>query len=357
MNELSLHIERLLLTHDCVVVPQFGGFVTMSISATRDDSEQCFFPPLRVVRFNPGILEDDGLLLSDVRASLCCSDVEAKRHIQRLVLDLRQQLLADGQADFGSIGLFQQDEDGRVSFSPCQAGVVTPVLFALDAFDMPKLSVAQRNDSGRGSHRRHMEQAMLAESQNIIIRINKRNLKNVVAAAAIMILCALFSSPVDDSATSNQATLVPKDPVAEMQQPKVQQQPKPEVKAQPVAQTSGQAAEETAIQAEAPAAPAAQQVALHEQPTENPVSAEETYMNKPDGKYCIVLASDVSIRNAKSYVKTLQKRGLTNARIYNNGKMNRVIIDGYQTENEAYNKNVELHRSNSEYATTWVMAL
>ena len=55
MKELSLHIERLLLQHDCVVVPHFGAFVARDTVATHSDQEEIFFPPSRLVRFNPEI--------------------------------------------------------------------------------------------------------------------------------------------------------------------------------------------------------------------------------------------------------------------------------------------------------------
>ena len=294
-----------------MVVPQFGGFVTMASSATREEMEQLFFPPIRVVRFNPDLTEDDGLLTTAVREQLHCSPTEAKRHIQRLVLDLRQQLLSDGQVDFGSIGLFSQDEDGRVSFSPCQAGVVTPCFFGLDAFPMPKLTAAQRNGHRRGSRSAQFAHGAAHDSQLITIRISKRSLKNTLAAAAIILLCALFSSPLEETVRSNQASLLPSEPTTELRE----------------------------------ATPSSESV------TE--VSSE----NEPAGNYCIVLASNVSLKNANRYVETLHQRGFTNARVYNNGKMNRVILDGFQTKEQASEKNTELHHTNSEYASTWVMAL
>ena len=70
-----------------------------------------------------------------------------------------------------------------------------------------------------------------------------------------------------------------------------------------------------------------------------------------------MLASHVSMKNANNFVKTLRERGLTKARVFNNGRVNRVIIDGFDTEAEAEAKNVELHHANREYASSWVMAL
>ena len=355
MNTLSRHIERILLNHDCVVVPQFGGFVTMGTSSTREETEQVFFPPIRVVRFNPELTEDDGLLISDVREELRCQDSEAKRHIQRLVLHLRQQLLADGQVDFGCIGVFSQDEDGRVSFAPCQAGLPTPNYFGLDAFLMPKLTTAQRT----GKHRIVQQQTnneSSSDSQGIIIHISRRSIKNVIAAAAIILLCVLFSSPFDDH-HSNQASLLPSESVTEKPKPKAET---------PVKVASGPSKETAPVSpvtTAEPSAPSTSPAVASEASSETAVTEKSTpapvddIKSTPKGTHCIVLASNVSLKNANRYVQTLQERGFANARVYNNGKMNRVIIDGFQSETEAYNKNVELHHTNKEYASTWVMAL
>ena len=298
MNELSRHIECLLLSHDCVVVPQFGGFVTMATNAMREETEQLFFPPIRVVRFNPDLMEDDGLLTTAIREQHHCTPTEAKRHIQRMVLDLRQQLLTDGQVDFGSIGMFSQDEDGRVSFSPCQAGVVTPQFFG----------------HRRGSQFEALGHEGGSDSQHITIHISKRSLKNVVAAAAIILLCALFSSPLEEAiAPSNQASLLPSEPTTEVRQNVTTPAPSVSV--------LGGSAVETVPPIESVAASA---------PSSPVEAAAPSAESRPAGNYCIVLASDVSKKNANRYVETLQKRGFANARVYNNGKMNRVIIDGFE---------------------------
>lgn len=362
MNELSRHIECLLLSHDCVVVPQFGGFVTMATNAMREETEQLFFPPIRVVRFNPDLMEDDGLLTTAIREQHHCTPTEAKRHIQRMVLDLRQQLLTDGQVDFGSIGMFSQDEDGRVSFSPCQAGVVTPQFFGLDAFLMPKLTAAQRSGHRRGSQFEALGHEGGSDSQHITIHISKRSLKNVVAAAAIILLCALFSSPLEEAiAPSNQASLLPSEPTTEVRQNVTT--PAPEARQNittpsPSMSVLGGSAVETVppIESVAVSAPSSPVEAAAPSSPSSSASAPSAE-SRPAGNYCIVLASDVSKKNANRYVETLQKRGFANARVYNNGKMNRVIIDGFETEQEAIGKNTELHRTNREYASTWVMAL
>ena len=51
--ELKRHLEILLLDNDCVVVPDFGGFVAYHVSAHFDETDNTFIPPMRTLGFNP----------------------------------------------------------------------------------------------------------------------------------------------------------------------------------------------------------------------------------------------------------------------------------------------------------------
>ena len=44
MLRIITHIERLLLVHDCVIVPKFGGFVLQTVSAVCNGEEHLFSP-------------------------------------------------------------------------------------------------------------------------------------------------------------------------------------------------------------------------------------------------------------------------------------------------------------------------
>ena len=49
MKTLARHIEQLLLSNDCVIIPDFGGFVAHHVAATFDEQEQLFLPPHRTI--------------------------------------------------------------------------------------------------------------------------------------------------------------------------------------------------------------------------------------------------------------------------------------------------------------------
>lgn len=62
MERLSIHIEYLLLRHDCVVVPGFGAFINARSEARVDSESGQVYPMMREVRFNSALVHDDGLL-------------------------------------------------------------------------------------------------------------------------------------------------------------------------------------------------------------------------------------------------------------------------------------------------------
>lgn len=335
MKALSLHIERLLLHHDCVVVPHFGAFVVHESAATCSEQENIFFPPSRLVRFNPDLMQDDLLLVEAVRQEQNSSLSEAKRATQAMVLDLRSQLLADGQVDFGTIGVFTQDDDGQISFSSCQAGVTTPRYYGLDAFTMPRLANRKPQTAASNAHAHHNAAVRpFRHNDDITIRISRRTLRNVAAAAAIAILCVIFTSPFQVSdVKGGQASVFSSSPKVEnTQQAKAEKQP---------ATTDALVNEETTTAQNAMA-------------TDEKVIEEKATVETP---YAVVLASQVSRKNADAFVQRLQEMGYANARVYDNGKMLRVIIDGMATGTDAANLAHQLHLLGGDYAAAWVLKL
>ena len=62
MLRIITHIERLLLVHDCVIVPKFGGFVLQTVSAVCNGEEHLFSPQRKEIVFNITLQHNDGLL-------------------------------------------------------------------------------------------------------------------------------------------------------------------------------------------------------------------------------------------------------------------------------------------------------
>ena len=59
---IEQYIVELLEFQDCVVIPEFGAFVSNYVSASRDEATDTFNPPTREVVFNANLYQNDGVL-------------------------------------------------------------------------------------------------------------------------------------------------------------------------------------------------------------------------------------------------------------------------------------------------------
>jgi cell division septation protein DedD len=71
--------------------------------------------------------------------------------------------------------------------------------------------------------------------------------------------------------------------------------------------------------------------------------------------YAIVLASNTSEANARDFVARLKAMGYDNARIYNNGRLLRVILDGYKTESAALDAKHRLQWLHDGFDDAWLL--
>ena len=112
---LDQFIIDLLKTNDCVVVPQFGGFIANYQSAVIDHGKQKIFPPSKQVLFNPRLVNNDGLLANYVSHAKSVTYESSLVYIDETVEDWRQKLKADKRIEFGEIG-YLFEKDGQIQF-------------------------------------------------------------------------------------------------------------------------------------------------------------------------------------------------------------------------------------------------
>ena len=66
---LANYISNLLYRYECVIVPNFGGFVTNNISAKINHFTHTFNAPSKQLTFNFHLQNNDGLLANYVATS------------------------------------------------------------------------------------------------------------------------------------------------------------------------------------------------------------------------------------------------------------------------------------------------
>lgn len=83
--QLSKYISDLLYRYECVIVPDFGGFVSNNISSQINIENHQFSPPSKIISFNVNLQQNDGLLINHIAKSLNITFDDAAEKIQHVV--------------------------------------------------------------------------------------------------------------------------------------------------------------------------------------------------------------------------------------------------------------------------------
>ena len=137
MNPMIAFIEHLLYTHDCVIIPHFGGFVLNTQDFKLDD-EQVIHPKSKWVAFNERLQSDDGLLATSWAKENGISLKQAFAAVHQFGQTLSAQIKADKQFQFGNIGVFQVSKSGRLQFEPNQL-----INFDLNQYGLMPVGIGQ----------------------------------------------------------------------------------------------------------------------------------------------------------------------------------------------------------------------
>ena len=66
MQDIQKYVVELLFKHDCVIIPNLGGFVAQYKSAALDEVTGFFSPPSKQILFNINLKNNDGLLANEI---------------------------------------------------------------------------------------------------------------------------------------------------------------------------------------------------------------------------------------------------------------------------------------------------
>ena len=89
---LTKYIVQLLHDHDCVIVPEFGGFVAQYKPASLDRVTGFYSPPSKQILFNINLKNNDGLLANMVAQEQDISFQRATQVIADFVTTINKEL-------------------------------------------------------------------------------------------------------------------------------------------------------------------------------------------------------------------------------------------------------------------------
>jgi cell division septation protein DedD len=350
MIELNRHIEILLLENECVIVPDFGGFMTHYVAARYDADDQSFIPPLRTLGFNPQLRLNDSVLAQSYVEAYDISYPEAMRKIEEEVKELKDILNEEGSYVMNNLGTLTVNQEGNYAFEPYESGILSPELYGLNSFQFQKLKAGKTEEKAAANQvalptphevaeQQEEEPALVAfedtnetDNPSDELRIKMSWIRNTVAVAAAIIAFFLMSTPVINSDLGTRTMshlqnniiykLMPKDSNVIPADPVKDTIPTKNVQTSPVSKK-----EDT-----------------------TPKQAEESANAK---RYCVVVASQVRKSNAEDFVEQLHRQGYPEARIYIYKNVVRVLCGEYDTEAEANSKKQKLNQKPG-FEEAWV---
>ena len=370
MNELSRHIEILLLENDCVIVPGFGGFIAHHSNARRVEEENLFLPPIRTIGFNPQLVINDGLLVQSYMKAYDTDFADASKRVDNAIEELKHSLHKNGEFDIHGVGRLTVGMNSVYEFRPNEDGLLSPGLYGLSSFTIGSLNTGVQNERKEVSEKKHSEKVYE-------IKISRTFIRHTAAAAAAIIAFFFLSVPAENTYVEeeNYATLdaggifenirtqsmltslFPTETESRADR-KTPQNPV----GKPGRTASGNPLKPVSVRTEK----VSPRELKKEHATENvrvkanavPPSAKadtpQKVLSVATPKYNIIVASVGTRKDAESMVAAWKAKGYPTATVIEGDGKIRVSLLSYPTESDAYRK-INLLKQEGMFKDAWVL--
>ncbi len=115
-NQITNLIAELLFKHDCVIVPNFGGFVARNYSSSFSKGSNVLYPQSKHILFNKNLIHNDGLLISALMQKNNMSIQESTKQIEDYKAYIQSLLFAKKRFELNNIGLLYIDTENTLRF-------------------------------------------------------------------------------------------------------------------------------------------------------------------------------------------------------------------------------------------------
>lgn len=350
MTTVQNHIKELLFEQDCVVIPEFGGFVTKFDCAKIDGSNRCITPPQKWLAFNSLLRNDDGLLSNYIAQEEQITREQANLKIKSFVEDTKRYINFDKTYLIEGLGIFSQNEESKIQFQP-QITNFYSESFGLENLFLKKLINLQNelqviqmpvivSDST-------VQQVFATQNREPTVEIweeeeetnfPNRRFSKVLPYVYGIVVMAIFASSIYmyDNSKTNLSSLNPFQSRSSMTPPVIKTVDEFKAEATPIAPTN--------IEAKA---------FENEKPIVESTKLETIISNEK--RFFIITGSFGSKKNAKNLLNTLKSKGFDDAIIIypnRNEKLIKVSVEGFNSETQAYQEALKVSQSINQ--ETWI---
>lgn len=315
MIKLESYLFKLLLTNDCVSIPNFGGLVAQRFRSEINPATQLMRPPTKRISFHENLSDNNGLLVAAV-AEAEKQNIAAARDAITEVVSQWHQILASGTSlQLDLIGRFYLDKQGAICFNQSLAANFDLEHFGLDIF---RASTLQKVTTPRDLGTTTLAKEVAAQIRK---PVPVWRAAAVFAGVGALLAMGYFKADVDLNATLSasfnplhfsRSIIVPAEKVEAMPVITITQQPEKEIE-KPVDTKP----ENTSIP-----------------DIINPLEAVEENA-ETIAPFQVIVGSFSDINNAQELVATLQNMNYEPVIVHDGGKYTKVSIKGFEQRSEA----------------------
>lgn len=353
MIDLVRHIEFLLLENDCVILPDFGGFVAYYTSAKWCKEECQFLPPCRTIGFNPQLKMNDGILVQSYMEAYNVDFVQATQLVNQDVQKLIHTLHQEGKVELLNIGELNYLINGSYAFHPYNDKIVSPSFYGFSSFEMLELKELKKHPK-----KVSVPMSVSGPKRHYEIRINRTWLHNSIAAMIAVILFFSFSTPIENTEVEkvNYAQLMPADLFEKIEKRSlltslVGEDLTEKTKEQKEEITHTKSIKPTIVSEEVPNATALEED-IDQSKTQPKVTKEIKVKDPP---YYIIIASVTKEKDGEEMVQKLKASGYEDAKVISGNDKIRVSIKSCYSREEA-NTELKNIRKISQYKDAWLLS-
>lgn len=328
MTTVQNHIKELLFEQDCVVIPDFGGFVTNFDCAKINSTKNMITPPQKWLAFNALLKNDDGLLSNYIAKEENISINQANVKVKTFVEDTKRYLRFDNTYSIEGLGTFSQNEEDKIQFQPKLSNNFYSESFGMENIFLKKPEPFQNELQVVSNHT--IQQVFSTDNREPMAEVledekafyHKKSRFSRVLPFVYGIFCSVLlisAIYLYDNQKSNLSSLNPFQSQS-IAQPVL----KPFVKEE-VSMTTSK------VDAEYVAKPV-----VETQPA--PIEPAKSAINESENRFFIITGSFGSKQNAKKLLAALKNSGFENAAIIypkRNEKLIKVSAAGFNNESIA----------------------
>lgn len=138
--QFDTYISDLLYRYECVIIPEFGAFLTHPISAQVHEPTNIFYPPNKALSFNEQLKNNDGLLANYIASVEKIPFEAAVKKIAKKTKSLKSYLAQGETLVFNNVGEVHLSPEGKITFSPSNNLNYLTDAFGLSQFVSPNIS-------------------------------------------------------------------------------------------------------------------------------------------------------------------------------------------------------------------------